>query len=256
MLQRISTSLCALFPRQFSTVHFRTAKNVAALPDKESYSHAEVIAVLKEQEKKYVQLIRSYEDVRAMHAAKLEELENARQDSVLALKPVTAPASRQLCAPPGSTGRQHAFVTKSICWLFDPKTCSWSIIATDGMKTMRQHYAAAILADNRILVVGGRDNECNHLDSCEIFDPTTKQWSNAGRMCHGRSWPSAVTMADGRVLVFGGVYDGPESEIYDPPTNTWLVGGTSRQHCFRTVVFLPSVALVKSMTRRRMHGRA
>ena len=65
--------------------------------------------------------------------------------------------------------------------------------------------------------------------TAELFDPATGSWSSTGPMQYARFGASAVTLSDGRVLVFGsGGGDGAASpsmrgafdnaEIYDPAT--------------------------------------
>ena len=39
--------------------------------------------------------------------------------------------------------------------------------------------------------------------TAELFDPTTGSWSQTGPMTYARIGAAAVTLADGRVLVFG-----------------------------------------------------
>jgi hypothetical protein len=87
------------------------------------------------------------------------------------------------------------------------------------------------LADGRILIVGGHDNAHNTLGSNQvaIFDPVTESWTSSPdvpAMSYRRWYPTATTLADGRVLVTSGattcfdcIADIPE--IYDPVTNTW-----------------------------------
>jgi hypothetical protein len=62
------------------------------------------------------------------------------------------------------------------------------------------------------------------LATAELFDPATGTWSDTGSMRLMRAGASAVTLADGRVLVWGGTgeYGDPgaadRAEIYDPAT--------------------------------------
>jgi hypothetical protein len=105
------------------------------------------------------------------------------------------------------------------------------------------------LADGRILAVGGNGSSGlatpagaagavpggGALDpegsgTTRLFDWRTNRWQVAGAMNHGRWYGGAVTLADGKVLVAGGlsrVVNGTESsqvrrtETYDPATDTW-----------------------------------
>lgn len=62
-------------------------------------------------------------------------------------------------------------------------------------------------------------------DSVEIYDPDAQTWVAATPMAAARAYHTATTLADGRVLVVGGVGgDGvalASAEIYDPGTTAW-----------------------------------
>lgn len=86
------------------------------------------------------------------------------------------------------------------------------------------------LADGRTLVVGGHDplNGILGEDDVNLFDPGTQQWSSLPKMGYRRWYPTATTLADGRVLVTSGgttclalscIVDTPE--VFNPSTNTW-----------------------------------
>jgi len=86
----------------------------------------------------------------------------------------------------------------------------------------------ALLADGRVLVVGGHD--CNGpqlgIKMVNIFDPATLTWTRGPDMAFRRWYPTATTLADGRVLVTAGSVNNtidyvPTPEIYDPVTNSW-----------------------------------
>ena len=65
------------------------------------------------------------------------------------------------------------------------------------MREPRDQSTALLLADGRVLVVGG-------LASAEAYDPSTDSWSPAGGMARARGDYAAVLLPDGRVLVAGG----------------------------------------------------
>ncbi|MFN0096316.1 MAG: LamG-like jellyroll fold domain-containing protein [Dehalococcoidia bacterium] len=85
------------------------------------------------------------------------------------------------------------------------------------------------LADGRLLVVGGHDPALTStvagIRDVNIFDPATGTWSAAADMAELRWYPSATTLADGRVLALSGNTVWGEwantPEIYDPATNAW-----------------------------------
>ena len=91
--------------------------------------------------------------------------------------------------------------------------------------------AAAVLADGRVLVVGGAagPSSTSALATVEVFDPASNSWSSAGPMLQARAYPAAVTLADGSVLVVGGSRGGvplDSAERYFPDTGTWVSAGT------------------------------
>jgi hypothetical protein len=123
--------------------------------------------------------------------------------------------------------------------IFDPATGTWSL--TGSMLTKRywtgEDYSSRgdliQLADGRILAAGGVSRECNnwytcapftYLDTAELYDALTGQWTATGSMTGARGFHSMVLLGDGTVLAMGG-YNGTNTlssaEIYDPVSGTW-----------------------------------
>lgn len=123
--------------------------------------------------------------------------------------------------------------------LFDPVSNTFT--ASSPMATGRWLHTATLLADGRVLVAGGRDNNCtvdcewHSLASAEIFDPATESFSPTGSLNFSRFGHSAALLADGRVAVFGGTTT--ESlgetdqvtavEVFDPASETFSVLGAT-----------------------------
>ena len=115
------------------------------------------------------------------------------------------------------------------------------------------------LADGRMLNVGGTQYyqepgvpgrptygvvELEGLKNSRLYDADRNRWTASGNMTYGRWYPSAVTLADGKVLALSGVTklfkpvyaDRPadsgtnvkQSEVYDPRTGKWTVDGGSK----------------------------
>jgi uncharacterized repeat protein (TIGR01451 family) len=104
--------------------------------------------------------------------------------------------------------------------IYDPATNSWS--AGGNLQKSRSAHTATLLADGRVLLVGGFDGGSNN--SAEIFDPATNSWTLAQNMSVGRLEHTATLLSDGRVLVAGGASSPvplSSAEIYDPATDTW-----------------------------------
>lgn len=108
------------------------------------------------------------------------------------------------------------------------------------MPLVRHLAAAAALGDGRILVTGGYDRPWSEgdsptaLSSTGILDPRTGRWYEAPPMSMPRARHAAVTLADGRVAVIGGIAQNPTAsvEIFDPMTNTWSMSKPLEQPRF------------------------
>jgi N-acetylneuraminic acid mutarotase len=108
--------------------------------------------------------------------------------------------------------------------LYDPSLGNWS--ATSSMSTPRAESASTLLADGRVLVLGGFAEPgvpYGLLASAELFDPNTRSWIGAGSMSITRFESTATLLANGQVLVAGGVLpDGVtwSAELYDPASGS------------------------------------
>jgi hypothetical protein len=104
--------------------------------------------------------------------------------------------------------------------LYDPNRGTWT--ATAAMSGPRVESSSTLLADGRVFVVGGFSvpgDPDGLLASAELFDPRTASWIGAGSMSIRGFDLTTTLLADGRVLVAGGlVIDGVSSsaELYDP----------------------------------------
>jgi hypothetical protein len=99
---------------------------------------------------------------------------------------------------------------------------------TPASVVTRTEHTTTLLADGRVLVVGGRN--AGPLASAALFDPVTATWSITGSLAVARYDHTATLLPDGRVLVAGGSdchYNcTPQNslrsaELYDPATGTW-----------------------------------
>ncbi len=106
-----------------------------------------------------------------------------------------------------------------------------SVVLGRGSWTSFQHdekgrYDVTIagLQDGRVLLVGGTLRGGRPVAAAEIYDPRRRSWSNASDMPAAVAGPTATVLADGRVLVAGGVANAQTqlavdtAFIFDPAT--------------------------------------
>jgi hypothetical protein len=108
--------------------------------------------------------------------------------------------------------------------IFDPSNGSLKLI-TATFTEPRASHRAALLNDGRVLFVGGFcDSKTNPncvVNNAEIYDPSTDKISVAGSPA-AKTYDHTVTlMADGRVLVVGGLMKPKSAVIFDPVMAAW-----------------------------------
>jgi len=102
---------------------------------------------------------------------------------------------------------------------------TWSAIAP--MRLARMYYASAVLADGRVLVVGGEYNGGSdevELAAAEMYDPQADKWSD---LPIPDKWTrigdaASSVLPDGRVIV--GNLDGVATALFTPGPDTWTAG--------------------------------
>ena len=90
---------------------------------------------------------------------------------------------------------------------------TWPSLA--NMYQARDGHTATVMADGRILVVGGT----GAASLTEVYDPTNNSWSYVSSPIYARNNHAATLLTDGRILVAGG--GNAIAEIYNPATNSW-----------------------------------
>lgn len=103
---------------------------------------------------------------------------------------------------------------------------SWSL--TGSLNTARTRHTATLLANGKVLVVGGltvANPCCQTAGSAELYDPVTGRWAAISSPITSRYGHIAVRLMNGKVLIAGGTNDkfGLEAsaEIYDPVLGIW-----------------------------------
>jgi Galactose oxidase, central domain/Kelch motif len=138
------------------------------------------------------------------------------------------PSGKVMAAGGADTNGQLAFVE-----LYEPATGVWT--PTGSLQTPRDSHTATLLPNGTVLVAGGMGvpppvQTLPPVDpvlaSAEIYDPVTGQWTPTGSMGQRRQVHTATLLANGKVLVAGGVsfFGGlfpTSAELYDPSTGKW-----------------------------------
>jgi hypothetical protein len=119
------------------------------------------------------------------------------------------------------------------------------------MSVPRESHTATLLADGRVLVIGGHNGRRQAMEvyaSAELFDPQTRRFNATGTMVTPRHKHDAIGLRDGRVLVIGGadrtdnVYFAT-TEVYDPANNVFRRGPSMSNRRYKiagTSVLLPN----------------
>src|SRR5208337_1048908 len=98
--------------------------------------------------------------------------------------------------------------------LYDPNTGQFT--PAGRMQFLHgQGLTATVLKNGTVLIVGGTDAP----SGVELYDPVSGRFSVTGSTAFPHSYHTATLLADGRVLVAGGLNAGQSSraaEIYDP----------------------------------------
>jgi N-acetylneuraminic acid mutarotase len=138
--------------------------------------------------------------------------------------------------------------------IYNPASGTWS--PTASMHTARFVDTATLLPSGEVLVAGGAPSVLfpftstfQSVASAELYDPTRGTWTNTGSMRDARATQAATLLANGDVLVAGGI-DGRgqtvlrSAEVYDTSSGTWSSTAPMTQSRFNPQVTLLPDGLV------------
>ncbi len=87
--------------------------------------------------------------------------------------------------------------------IFNPLTNQW--ILKNPMLKDRVGHGMTLLKNGKILVAGGIEASNSQLNSAEIYDPTSDEWSSITSFNHNSLGTTTIsTLPDGRVILTGG----------------------------------------------------
>jgi hypothetical protein len=111
---------------------------------------------------------------------------------------------------------------------------TWSQLASLPSGYVPLYFASAVLADGRLVIVGGEYNNLQFVltNKAAIYDPKTDTWTSLG---HPKGWAyigesPSVVLPDGKYLV-GRKLD-KSAAILDPATLKWTLVGTAGKSDF------------------------
>jgi hypothetical protein len=116
-------------------------------------------------------------------------------------------------------------------YVWDPATNNFAQVNLENQPEVRDIFCSGqtVLADGRVLVVGGHDcTSSTYIGTAiaNMFNPATNQWTFLPDMTYRRWYPTAITLPNGKAMAIAGSANStidyqPIPEVYDPATNTW-----------------------------------
>lgn len=147
--------------------------------------------------------------------------------------------SGQVLVTGGHSGRRADIVIYGNSELYDPMTSTFTPTGTLSMP--RHKHDAVLLADGRVLVVGGAEerDDRGQFASAEIYDPVRGEFTSLPdmRTTRYKFYGTSLLLEDGTVLLLGGA---ATAEIFNPATNSFIVleGGPGVARLFATATLL------------------
>src|SRR4029079_1037522 len=104
--------------------------------------------------------------------------------------------------------------------LYDPVTGTFKLTGKTHTFNCRDDillgHTATLLANGKVLLTGGGQEDCGTTRLAELYDPATETLTVTGNMTMARAGHSATLLPNGTVLIAGGQYGGPitSAELY------------------------------------------
>jgi uncharacterized protein (TIGR03437 family) len=118
------------------------------------------------------------------------------------------------------------FRTSTVTGRAAPQTSGWS--SARDLLVARSLHTATLLSSGKVLVAGG-ENASGPLQSAEIYDPATGNWTKTkGDPLTARTRHTATLLPSGKVLIAGGQNSNSTldtAELYDPTTDSFVQAG-------------------------------
>jgi N-acetylneuraminic acid mutarotase len=139
----------------------------------------------------------------------------------------------------GHRGRRPSNTIYSSAEIYEPATGKFT--AAGDMTRIRHKHEAVLLADGRVLILGGSDERDGEgaYTSAEIYDPEKGTFRETGSMKSPRYklQGTAVLLSNGKVLVAGGA---DRAEVFDPSAGifSYAAGDMETRRLFATATRL------------------